>query len=83
MILMEEYAKNIVEVKRVQDRVCAKLEIEGVTINIACGYTPQVGGEMKDKGKCWSELDGVVERIPREESVVIGADVGEGDEEWS
>ncbi|KAI5611134.1 hypothetical protein C0J50_4922, partial [Silurus asotus] len=41
-----------------------------------------VGCEMKEKEKFWSELDEVVEGVPRNERLVIGADfnghVGEG-----
>ena len=38
------------------------------------GYAQQVGNEMgkKEKLKFWSELDEVVESIPREKRVVIG-----------
>ena len=48
MILNEEYEKNVVEVRRVLDRVMSvKLRIEGVMMNVVSGYTPQVGCEMK------------------------------------
>ena len=43
-------------------------------MNVVSGYPPQVGYEMEEKEKYWSELDEVVESIPREERVVIGAD---------
>ncbi|KAK3549947.1 hypothetical protein QTP86_016866 [Hemibagrus guttatus] len=46
------------------------------------GYTPQVGCELEEKERFWSELDEVMESIPTGERVVIGADfnghVGEG-----
>ena len=49
MILKEEYAKNIIQVKRVSDRVMSrKLEIESVLMNHS-NYAQQVGCEMKDK----------------------------------
>ncbi|KAF7707183.1 hypothetical protein HF521_018401, partial [Silurus meridionalis] len=45
-------------------------------------YAPQVGCEMEEKEKFWSELDEVEEGVPRKERLVIGADfncyVGEG-----
>ncbi|KAK3557122.1 hypothetical protein QTP70_024640, partial [Hemibagrus guttatus] len=48
----------------------------------ACGYAPQVGCELEEKERFWSELDEVMESIPTGERVVIGADfnghVGEG-----
>ncbi|KAK3564554.1 hypothetical protein QTP86_022796 [Hemibagrus guttatus] len=59
-----------------------KLEIEGVMLNVVSGYAPQVGCELKEKERFWSELDEVMESIPTGERVVIGADfnghVGEG-----
>ncbi|KAF7664357.1 hypothetical protein LDENG_00180020, partial [Lucifuga dentata] len=51
-----------------------KLEIEGVMFNVVSGYAPQVGCELEEKEKFWSELDEVMQSIPRGERVVIGAD---------
>ncbi|KAI5607533.1 hypothetical protein C0J50_1844 [Silurus asotus] len=83
VILKKEYSKCVVEVKRVSDRVMkVKLEVEGVMINVISAYAPQVGCEMEKKKKFWSELDEVVEGVPKNERLVIGADfdghVGEG-----
>ncbi|KAK3528614.1 hypothetical protein QTP70_005345 [Hemibagrus guttatus] len=59
-----------------------KLGIEGVMLNVVSGYAPQVGCELEEKERFWSELDEVMESIPTGERVVIGADfnghVGEG-----
>ncbi|KAK3555325.1 hypothetical protein QTP86_014921 [Hemibagrus guttatus] len=83
VVLKEEFVRNILEVKRVSDRVMSlKLEIEGVMLNVVSGYAPQVGCELEEKERFWSELDEVMESIPTGERVVIGADfnghVGEG-----
>ncbi|KAI5613458.1 hypothetical protein C0J50_11346 [Silurus asotus] len=83
MILKEEYSKSVVEVKRVFDRVInVKLEVEGVMINVINTYAPQLGCEMEKKEKFWSELGEVVEGVPRNKRLLIGADfnghVGEG-----
>ncbi|KAI5087244.1 hypothetical protein C0J45_22643 [Silurus meridionalis] len=83
MILKEEYSKSVVEVKRVSDRVMnVKLEVKGVIINVTSAYAPQVGCEIKEKVKFWSELDVVVDGVPINERLVIGAGfnghVGEG-----
>ncbi|KAI5615411.1 hypothetical protein C0J50_10766 [Silurus asotus] len=83
VILKEEYSKSVVEVKRVSDRVMiVKVEVEGMMINVISAYAPQVGCEMEEKGRFWSELDDVVDGVPRKERLVIGADfnghVGEG-----
>ncbi|KAK3565162.1 hypothetical protein QTP86_000355 [Hemibagrus guttatus] len=83
VVLKEEFVRNVLEVKRVSDRVMSlKLEIEGVMLNVVSGYAPQVGCELEEKDRFWSELDEVMESIPTSERVVIGADfnghVGEG-----
>ncbi|KAK3543381.1 hypothetical protein QTP70_018399 [Hemibagrus guttatus] len=83
VVLKEEFVRNVLEVKRVSDRVLSlKLEIEGVMLNVVSGYAPQVGCDLEEKERFWSELDEVMESIPTGERVVIGADfnghVGEG-----
>ncbi|KAK3558041.1 hypothetical protein QTP86_006419 [Hemibagrus guttatus] len=83
VVLKEEFVRNVLEVKRVSDRVMSlKLEIEGVMLNVVTGYAPQVGCELEEKERFWSELDEVMVSIPTGERVVIGADfnghVGEG-----
>ncbi|KAK3528212.1 hypothetical protein QTP86_026675 [Hemibagrus guttatus] len=83
VVLKEEFVRNVLEVKRVSGRVMSlKIEIEGVMLNVVSGYAPQVGCELEEKERFWSELDEVMESIPTDERVVIGADfnghVGEG-----
>ncbi|KAK3526075.1 hypothetical protein QTP70_014653, partial [Hemibagrus guttatus] len=83
VVLKEEFVRNVLEVKRVSDRVMSlKLEIEGVMLNVVSGYAPQVGCELEEKERFWCELDEVMESIPMGERVVIGADfnghVGKG-----
>ncbi|KAK3573997.1 hypothetical protein QTP86_034367, partial [Hemibagrus guttatus] len=83
VVLKEEFVRNVLEVKRVSDRVMSlKLEIEGVMLNVVSGYDPQVGCELEEKERFWSELYEVMESIPTGERVAIGADfnghVGEG-----
>ena len=73
--LKEEFVSTILEVKRVSDRVMSlKTEIEGVMVSVVSGDAPQVGCELEEKEKFWNEVDGVMQSIPREERVVIGAD---------
>ena len=75
VILKEEFVGNVLEVKRVSDRVMSlKLEIEGVMFNVVSGYAPQVGCELEEKETFWLDLDEVMQSIPRSERVVIGAD---------
>ncbi|KAF7697030.1 hypothetical protein C0J45_13436 [Silurus meridionalis] len=74
VILKEEYSKTVVEVKRVSDRVMnVKLEFEGLMINVISAYAPQVGCEMEEKESFWSDLDEVVDGVPRKDG-----HVGEG-----
>ncbi|KAI5098342.1 hypothetical protein C0J45_12069 [Silurus meridionalis] len=64
VILKEEYSKCVVEVKRVSDRVMiVKMEVEGVMINVISAYATQVGCEMEEKEKFWSEGNRVDEEV--------------------
>ena len=83
IVLKEKLTENVLEVKRVTDRLMGlKVEVEGVMLNVVCAYAPQVGCEMEEKDRFWQDMDGIVENLPREEQVIIGADfnghVGEG-----
>ncbi|KAK3545490.1 hypothetical protein QTP70_007730 [Hemibagrus guttatus] len=50
VVLKEEFVRNVLEVKRVSDRVMdLKLEFEGVMLNVVSGYAPQVGCELEEK----------------------------------
>ncbi|KAG2459970.1 CFDP2 protein, partial [Polypterus senegalus] len=59
-----------------------KLEIGGMMMNIVTAYAPQVRCAMGEKEDFWSELDEVMNSVPKGQKVVIGADfnghVGEG-----
>ncbi|XP_042886116.1 craniofacial development protein 2-like [Penaeus japonicus] len=47
-VIKENYVDNVVEMKRVSDRVISvKLEIEGAIINVISTYAPQMGCEIK------------------------------------
>ena len=83
VILSEEYIGRVLEVKRMSDRMMyMKLDIDGVMMTVISAYAPQVGCLMEEKDNFWTDLDEVLESIPKEERVVIGADfnghVGEG-----
>ena len=75
VIVREEYIKKVLEVKRGSDRlISVKIEIEGMIINVVSAYAPQVGCDMEEKEQFWGEMDELMESIPRDERVVIGAD---------
>lgn len=83
IILNEDYAKCILEVKRVTDRLMwVKLETGGEVVNVISAYAPQVGCTMEEKENFWNTLDDQMLLIPKEERLFIGADfnghVGQG-----
>ncbi|KAG2465128.1 VPS50 protein, partial [Polypterus senegalus] len=51
-----------------------KLEFEGVMMNVVNAYAQQVGCAMDEKEDFWSELDNVIDSVPKGQRVVIGAD---------
>ena len=58
------------------------MELYGVMLNAFNAYAPQVGCIREEKETFWLDLDETVEKIPRNEIIVVGADlnghVGEG-----
>ena len=76
VILKEDFAKSVVEVKRKSDMMMSvKMEIEGVMMNVISAYAPQVGCELEEKEDFWNDLDEMVESAHKEEIVLIGADL--------
>ena len=79
-MLREELAENVLEMKRLSDRLM--LEVKGSILNIVSAYSPQVNNSMEEKNDFWEDLDGLIESISKEESIVLCVDlngqVGEG-----
>ena len=83
IVVKDELAESVLEVKRVSDRLMdMKLEVKGSILNIVSAYTPQVNNSIEKKNDFWQDLDGLIESISKEERIVLGADlnghVGEG-----
>ena len=83
IVVREELVKNVLEVKRVSDRLMAmKLEVKGSIPNIVGAYAPRVKNSMEEKNYFWQDLDGLIESVSKQERIVLGADlnghVGEG-----
>ena len=83
IILKKEHVNRVVEFWRVTDRIiCLKMELDDVMLNFISAYAPQVGCTREEKETFWLDLDETVEKIPRNERIVVGADinghVGEG-----
>ena len=76
VILKEDYAKSVVEVKRKSDKMMSvKMEIEGVMMNVISAYASQVGCELEEKEAFWNDLDEMVESVHKGERMLIGEDL--------
>ena len=83
IVVREELAKSVLEVKRVSDRLMAiNLEIKRSILNIVSAYAPQVDNSMEEKNNFWKDLDGLIESVSKQERIVFDANlnghVGEG-----
>ena len=61
--------------------ICSKRELDGFMLNVISAYAPEVGCIREDKEAFWLELDETVEKIPKNERIVVGADLNEHVEE--
>ena len=76
IILKKEHVDRRVELCRVTDRViCLNMELDCVVLNVISAYAPQVGCIREEKETFWLDLDETVENIPRNERIVVGADL--------
>ena len=74
IILKKEHVDKVVKLWRVTDRIiCLKMELDGVILNVISAYAPQVGCRREDKEAFWLDLDETVEKIPKNERIVVGA----------
>ena len=59
-----------------------KLEAKGSILNIVNACAPQVNNNMEEKNDLWEDLDKLIESVPKQERIVLGANlyghVGEG-----
>ena len=64
IVVKEELAESVLEVKRVSDRLMAmKLEVKGSILNTVSAYAPQVNNSMEEKNDFWEDLDGLIESV--------------------
>ena len=76
IVVREELAESVLEVKRVSDRLMAiKLEVKGSILNIVSTYAPQVNNSMEEKNDFWEDVDGLIESVSKQERIVLGADL--------
>ena len=66
IVLREELAESVLEVKRVSVILMAmKLEVNRSILNIVSVYAPQVNNSTKEKNDFWEDLDGLIESISK------------------
>ena len=76
IVVREELAESVLEVKRVSDKLMAiNLELKGSILNIVSAYAPLVNNSMDKKNDFWEDLDGLIESVSKEERIVLGADL--------
>lgn len=51
-----------------------KVEVDGLMLDMS-GFAPQFGCEVEEKEEFWKDLNKYMESFPREEGVVIEADL--------
>ena len=72
----KEWKKDVVDVRRVGDRIIAlKFVVGQDTFNVICGYTPRVGLAEHLKVKFWEDLEGLLQDIPQGEKIFLGGDL--------
>src|SRR6267154_659776 len=76
VLVAEKWVENVVEVKKLSERIMLIRVSIGVNIlNVISGYAPQVGREIEEKEEFWLALSKIVDEIGQEEFVVIGGDM--------
>ncbi|XP_047270370.1 craniofacial development protein 2-like [Capsicum annuum] len=75
ILVDDELRKQVVEVKRVNDRMMSiKLVIGGSSWNIFSMYAPHISLDDEEKKKFWEDLDEMVRSVPSNEKFFIEGD---------
>ena len=76
IVVREELAKSVLEVKRMSDRLMTmKLEVKGSILNIVSAYAAQINNSMEEKNDFWQNLYGLIEIVTKQERIVLRADL--------
>ena len=76
MMVAEKWVKNVLEVKRVNERIMVvRVRVDKVILNLITAYAPQVGRKMEEKEEFYIELGKVLLDIPEKEMVMLGGDL--------
>ena len=65
----------ILKKEHVDRIICLKMELDGVMLNAISAYALQLECIHEKKEAFWLELDETVEKIPKNEKIVVGADL--------
>ena len=67
---------HVVELWKITDRIIRlKMELDGAMLIVISAYAPQVECIHEENKTFWLDLDETVENIPRNERIVVGADL--------
>ena len=68
ILIREELEKEIVEVKRITNRIIKiELILEGNLMHVISAYTPQGGKTQEEKEEFWEMMDDSIVNIPENE----------------
>ncbi|XP_063634931.1 craniofacial development protein 2-like [Cydia splendana] len=77
IVVDKNFQERIVEVNRISDRLMSiKFALDGQPcMNVISAYAPQVGRPSDEKQTFWDDMYDLLQSIPRDESIYIGADL--------
>ena len=75
ILVAEEQAMNIIEVKRLSARVIVlRMMVEKATLRVVSVYAPQVGRPDSEKEEFWSTVEIATSGLGKEEHLVVAGD---------
>ena len=76
VLVAEKWVENVVEVKRLSERLMLiRVSVGTNILNVISGYAPQVGRSTVEKEEFLLSLSKMVDEIGQEEFVMIGGDM--------
>src|SRR3989441_2848700 len=76
VLVAEKWVENVVEVKRLNERLMLiRVSIGTNILNVISGYAPQVGRSIEEKEEFLLSLSKMVDEIGQEDFVMIGGDM--------
>src|SRR5207247_10589191 len=76
VMVAEKWVENVVEVKRLSERLMLiRVSVGTNILNVISGYAPQVGRSAVEKEEFLLSLSKMVDEIGQEEFVMIGGDM--------